>query len=186
MLRGKPGPLSAVALTVCLSAAVTLSAVLVPTVHLAYREPSVRVALETATALIGLLVAFLVYGRARRSRRPDELVLALGLLWLAASNLLLAAIVSFIPTLNGLRPAVFAGSVVGACLLATAAVVPAHALSPLRLGRFIPVLAMAVTVPLTMLLSRQSGRFTAPVDAVGPHPSTNPWMLAVQAVSMVA
>ena len=63
-----------------------------------------RVALETAASLIGLLVAFLVYGRARRSRRPDELVLALGLVWLAGSNLLLAAVVSFIPTLNALRP----------------------------------------------------------------------------------
>src|SRR5690348_8465831 len=111
MLRGKSGPLSALALTVCLSVAVTLSAVFVPPMHLAYRAPSLRVALETASALIGLLVALLVYGRARRSRRPDEFVLALGLVWLAASNLLLAAIVAFIPRLDPARPAVFSSAV---------------------------------------------------------------------------
>src|SRR5690348_6263392 len=128
MNRGKLGPLTAVLMTACLSAAVTLAVVLVPSLHLAYREPSLRVALEMAASLIGLLVAYLVYGRARRSRKPEELILALGLLWLAASNLLLAAIVAFIPTLNHARTLVFAGSAVGALLIALAAVGPPRAL----------------------------------------------------------
>src|SRR3954451_12851852 len=100
MNRGKLGPLTAVLVTACLSGAVTLAVVLVPSLHLAYREPSLRVALETADSLIALLVAPLASGRAGRSREPEELVLALGLVWLAFSNLLLAAIVAFIPALN--------------------------------------------------------------------------------------
>src|SRR5262245_10862850 len=100
MHREQRGPLSAVAVTASLSAAVTLAAIAVPSLQLGYREPSLRVALETASSMIVLLVALLLYGRARRSRRPDELVLAMGLVWLAGSNLLLAAVVAFIPSLN--------------------------------------------------------------------------------------
>src|SRR3954468_22871122 len=158
MNRGKLGPLTAVLVTACLSGAVTLAVVLVPSLHLAYREPSLRVALETAASLTALLVAYLVYGRARRlppppvpplvrgrarrSRRPEELVLALGLVWLAFSNLLLAAIVAFTPALNQARPLVFAGSAVGALLIATAAVVPRRTLSGLRAGRLLPLGAL--------------------------------------------
>src|SRR4051812_10488518 len=68
MNRGKLGPLTAVLVTACLSGAVTLAVVLVPSLHLAYREPSLRVALETAASLTALLVAYLVYGRARPRR----------------------------------------------------------------------------------------------------------------------
>src|SRR3954469_13448450 len=57
MNRGKLGPLTAVLVTACLSGAVTLAVVLVPSLHLAYREPSLRVALETAASLIALLAA---------------------------------------------------------------------------------------------------------------------------------
>ena len=64
-----------------------------PSIHLAYREPSLRVALETASVLIALLMALLVHGRARRTRSSNELVLALGLVWLAAANLFTAALV---------------------------------------------------------------------------------------------
>jgi len=186
MLRGKSGPLSALALTVCLSAAVTLAAVFVPPVHLAYHAPSLRVALETASALIGLLVALLVYGRARRSRRPDEFVLALGLVWLAASNLLLAAIVAFIPRLDQARPAVFAGAVVGSGLIALAATAPPSALAWRQFGRYVPVAAVALTVGLTFMLAHERGHRTPPRDALRPHPSSNPWLLAMQVIAMIA
>src|SRR3954467_1364513 len=160
MLRGKLGPLTAVLMTACLSAAVTLAVVLVPSLHLAYREPSLRVALETAASLIALLVAYLVYGRARRSRKPEELVLALGLVWLAASNILLAAIVAFIPALNQARPLVFAGAFVGALLIAVAALAPARSLSARGPARLFPLAALGATGLIWLLLAetRHHGR----------------------------
>ncbi len=67
------------AATAALGAIATLAFVLVPALRFAYHAPSLRVALETAAALIALLAAFLVLGRLRRTRRFDYLLLALGL-----------------------------------------------------------------------------------------------------------
>jgi signal transduction histidine kinase len=175
-------------MTACVSAAVTLAVVLVPSLHLAYREPSLRVALETAASLIALLVAYLVYGRARRSRKPEELVLALGLVWLAFSNLLLAAIVAFIPALNEARPLVFAGSFVGALLIAIAAVAPARNLSARGPARLFPLAALAVTGLIWLLLAetRHHGRHVGLYTASKPHLTSNPWLLVVQLTTMVA
>src|SRR3954451_20561236 len=186
MNRGKLGPLTAVLMTACLSFAVTLAVVLVPSLHLAYREPSLRVALETAASLIALLVAYLVYGRARRSRTPEELVLALGLVWLAFSNILLAAIVAFTPALNQARPLVFAGSAVGALLIATAAVVPRRTLSGLRAGRLLPLGALATTglLWLGLVVARGSRHHHALYSARSPHITSNTWLLAVQLTTM--
>jgi signal transduction histidine kinase len=190
MQRGKMGPLTAVLMTACLSAAITLAVVLVPSLHLAYREPSLRVALETAATLIALLVAYLVYGRARRSRRPEELILALGLVWLALSNLLLATIVAFIPTFNQMRPVVFAGSAVGAILIAAAAVVPSSTLSDRRLGRLVPLAAVGLTVGLSAglisLHSSARGSRSAPASATSPHLTSNLWLLTLQLATMIA
>src|SRR3954447_21800001 len=86
-------PRTLVWLTAGACAAVTAVVVAVPSIHLAYRAPSLRVTLETASVLIALLMALLVYGRARRTRSSNELVLAFGLVWLAAANLLTAVLV---------------------------------------------------------------------------------------------
>jgi len=186
MHREQRGPLSAVAVTASLSAGVTLAAIVVPSLQLGYREPSLRVALETASSMIVLLVALLLYGRARRSRRPDELVLALGLVWLAGSNLLLAAVVSFIPTLNHARPVVVASSTVGACLVAAAAVVPGSAFSNRRLVRAIPLAAAAVTVLLAYLVATSHGHHRPLPSASAPHPTSNLLLLGLQVAATVA
>src|SRR3954454_19645672 len=86
-------PRTLVGLTAGAGAAVTAALVTVPSIHLAYHVPALRVALETASVLIALLMALLVHGRARRTRSSSELVLALGLVWLAAANLFTAALV---------------------------------------------------------------------------------------------
>jgi signal transduction histidine kinase len=188
MHRGKLGPLTAVVMTACASIAITLTVLLVPSLHLAYREPSLRVALETAASLIALLVAYLVYGRARRSRKPDDLVLALGLVWLAGSNLLLAAIVAFIPALDPARQLVFACAAVGALLIAIAAVLPGRALSGRRAARFIPLAALGVTALLWLGLraARTTGAHHRVYSAASPHITSNPWQLTVQLATMLA
>lgn len=49
----------------------------------AYAAPAARASLETAVTLVGALVAFLVFGRFRRNRRPEDLAIALALALLA-------------------------------------------------------------------------------------------------------
>jgi hypothetical protein len=74
------------------AAAVTVAVVTLPFLRFAYRAPALHVALETANALVALLVGFLIYGRFRQSRRMRELLLVLALSIAAVANLALSAL----------------------------------------------------------------------------------------------
>ncbi|HWH29212.1 MAG TPA: hypothetical protein VNU26_09670, partial [Mycobacteriales bacterium] len=96
--------------------------VLVPAVHFAYRARSLHVALETANAVIALLVAYLLYGRFRASARLQELLLVLALATVAVANLVLTALPAALPgteDLGGWAP--LAVRLVGTLLLTAAA-----------------------------------------------------------------
>ena len=88
-MRRLPNPILTAALV---SAAATAAVVFVPALRFAYRVPQLHVALETSAALIGLLAAYLVFGRFRRSGRLDDFTLCYSLSLLAFSNLFFAAI----------------------------------------------------------------------------------------------
>jgi signal transduction histidine kinase len=62
------------ALTALSGAAVTLVAVLVPSLYLAYRLPALRGSVESAVAVAAALVAFLVFGRSHRHEPRDRIV----------------------------------------------------------------------------------------------------------------
>jgi signal transduction histidine kinase len=107
------------------SAAATVAVVLVPEVRFAYRAPQLHVALETAAALIGLLAAFLVFGRFRRNGLLGDLVLCYSLGLLACSNLLFAAIPTAVT--GGSHFSTWArlfGQLIGAVIFAAAAFAP--------------------------------------------------------------
>ncbi|HTX63692.1 MAG TPA: ATP-binding protein [Acidimicrobiales bacterium] len=63
----------------------------------AYKAPELRASLETAVALVGMLVAFLVFGRFRRSRRLDDLAIATALVLLALDYPVFVALASSLP-----------------------------------------------------------------------------------------
>jgi len=107
-----------------LATAATVAVLAVPQLRFAYEAPSLRAALETASAMIALVAAYLVYGRFLRSRRVDALLLAFALGVLAASNLFLAVLIAAWPNGYG-RLVAAAGSLAGALLLAAAALAPA-------------------------------------------------------------
>ena len=96
-----PARLSWLVAGVC--AALTLAVVTVPQLRFAYRAPALHVVLETASAVVALLVAFLVHGRFRQSARAQDLLLALGLLVVAVANLALTALPSAVSPQRG-RP----------------------------------------------------------------------------------
>ena len=70
----------------------TLLVVLVPFIRFAYEAPALHVALETAEALIAVVVGYLALGRYRESARAQDLLLACGLAILAVANLVLTAV----------------------------------------------------------------------------------------------
>ena len=140
-----------------LAAVATLAVITLPFVRFAYRAPALHVALETANALIALLVGFLVYGRFRQSRRTQEWLVVLALGTVAVANLVLTAI-PFAVTIDRQeefsRWAAVAIRFLGTALLATAAIVPRRAVvDPRRARRLVLALAGVVgTVAVAALV----------------------------------
>lgn len=136
--------------TAAVALGVTLLFVVVQPLRFAYRAPALHLVLETAEGCVALAVAYLVAGRFREHRRWQELLLTIGLLVLAATNLLLSAVpvALALPQDEELsRWAPLVVRLVGTLLVATAAVVPVHATVPR--GRERPVvLASAVALVL--------------------------------------
>jgi signal transduction histidine kinase len=127
---------------------VTLVFQIGPGLEFAYRRPALRAGLETTEALVALLVAYLVLGRLGRTRKVDDLVIAVALGVFAGGNLVFGVL----PTLLGSGGADpvsgWAGigiRLVGACLFALAAVAPRRPLWH-RLRRAPTVVAVTICV----------------------------------------
>lgn len=111
--------------TVAVAFALTVVVLLLPSGDGAVDSPLLRVALETANTIVALLVAFLVYGRFRRSGRAQELLLVLGLCAVAVGNLALTALPSAsVETADLTRWAALPVRLLGTLLIATAALTP--------------------------------------------------------------
>ncbi len=104
----------------------TVLIALVSRVRFAYTGVGAHVMIATAIALIGALAAGLVVARFRRSRRTQDLALALALVVLSGSELCLSALPAALGQIdsNFVAWAPFAGRVVGALLFALSVAVP--------------------------------------------------------------
>ena len=147
--RASPRRLSSpIVLVALISAALTATVVLVPALRFAYRQPDVHVAIETAAALIGLLAAFLVFGRFLRNGQLEDFALCYSLTVLACSNLFFAALPGVVT--SGVDHfstwARLFGQLFGGLVFAAAAVLPQRRL---RLRR-VPALLGAVSLPLVL------------------------------------
>ena len=123
---------------------------------LATFRPPLRVAVETAAALIALLAAYLALGRLRRTVALDELLLVIALYVLAFSNFAYGVL----PAIFGHGAddvwawAVTVGQTVGAAGLAGAALLPVHRVgvrASLRRSAFAPLFALATTVAVGLV-----------------------------------
>jgi signal transduction histidine kinase len=138
------------ATTAVVSGAATVAFALVPQLHLDYRWPSVRLALETSGSLIALVAAFLVFGRLLRRTYLNELLLACALAVLALSNLFFVTV----PTVARWAPddlTVWAAPIarsLGAVLFAMAAFVPHRRLR--RSGSLLGLAAASVITALAL------------------------------------
>jgi signal transduction histidine kinase len=187
--RRHPAALAAVVLGFC--AALTIAVVALPFVRFAYRAPALHVSLETANALIALLVAYLVYGRFRNSRRLQDLLLSMALCTVAAANLLLTALPTALtfgqvgdPTDRGAT----AIRLLGTFVLTAAAVVPRRTYVRDR-RTVLAVAAMAVLgVVLGLVLIgslRVDDVLAAPDDATRPLLVSDPALLTAQGIGAV-
>jgi len=128
------------------AAALTAATSLVPGFTLAYSSPQLHIALETATALISFLVAYLVYGRFRERKRLDDLMLASALVLIASTSLVFSAVPHTVPAEGARNFSVWAsvgGAVLGALTLALAAFAPAKRVSSPRRATVIAALCCA-------------------------------------------
>jgi signal transduction histidine kinase len=110
----------------------TMLIVVIPDLRFAYRNPDLHVALLSVESLIGLLAAALAAERFKRRGRLPDLLLWMALLALSLSTLLFAAV----PAVFADATSVFStwsalvGRLVGAVLLAAAALVPDRRVRP--------------------------------------------------------
>ena len=83
---------SYVLLTSVGAAVATLAVTFVPTLRFAYDAPGLHVQLEAVAGVVGLVAAYLMAGRFRRTGYPGDLLLAWALAVLALGNLFLGAL----------------------------------------------------------------------------------------------
>src|SRR5215218_3988092 len=182
-------PVVLTAWVVLLATVATLAVVTVPFLRFAYRAPALHVALETANALIALLVAYLVYGRFRQSRRTQELLVILALCSVAVANLLLTAVPSVVAISRGEdfdRWGALGIRLLGTLLLAAAALLPRRAaVDPRRAGRLVlGVVGLVATVGVAGTI--WADRLPPTVDpSVALGDATRPLLVAHPAVLVV-
>jgi signal transduction histidine kinase len=177
-----------VLVTAVVSAVVTLAVALLPQLHFAYWQPLLHAALETAASLIALLAGFLFFGRLRRARRLNELLLAYALALLALLNFFLLTV----PAVAPLAPpelmswAALLCSSLGAGLFALAAFVPPRPLRPglvLAGGVAGVATAVLVTAVASTLIERvrlEAAAVRLPELPMQPDLHARPEVLALQ------
>jgi signal transduction histidine kinase len=183
---------SPVALTggVALAAAVaTVAVVTLPFVRFAYRAPALHVVLETANALVALLVAYLVYGRFRQTRRTQELLVVLALSTVAVANLVLTA-VPFAVTIGHeaefSRWAAVVIRLLGTILLATAALVPSRLVLDRPWTRALVLGLIGTVVTVTVVVTVRGADLPPTVDpSVTIGDATQPLLVAHPAVMVI-
>ena len=191
LMRRLSNPILTAAL---ISAAATAAVVFVPALRFAYRGPELHIAIETAAALIGLLAAYLVYGRYRRSGQLADFVLCYSLALLACSNLFFATL----PAVSSGGSEEFGtwarlcGQLLGSVLFAMAAFAPRRRLlldrpQTIAAALSLPLLLVAVASFVAYFASRlPTGVELLPTPEASRRPRLdgNPALLAAQLAGM--
>jgi signal transduction histidine kinase len=176
-------------------AVVTLAVVVVPTLAFAYARPDLHLVLETAEALIGVSVVYLLVGRLQQRRQGSDEWLLFALVLLAGTNIAAAvqgAVLSEAVQDDAAWGQV-SGRLVGAVAIAWASFAP-HRLIPRAPTAVARALLGALGVIVAVLVI---GQWWAPhlppllTEFVDPQPATrpllvgHPMLLGAQAASAV-
>jgi signal transduction histidine kinase len=147
--------------------AATLGVSLLAPLRMAYSAPSLHVALETGTGLIGLVATAIVIRGWRDGPRLDRLVIAAGLAVIALTGAALAAMVAISPGAGPRGIVALTGMLVGSLLVAAGAFAPARRPAAPRaaVATTVVVAAAAVTAalgPVEFLLDQWRGHARTP------------------------
>jgi signal transduction histidine kinase len=154
---------------------------------LEYRSPASHLVLETVDACIAVLLAYLVYGRFRRSGSRQDLLLLQGLALLGVANASLVLTLAnshWVDVLGVWLPPPL--RVVGTLLIAAAALLPRRQVrSAWQRWVAVPLVSLVLVVALVVLWQRDR---LPHVDRLGPPSGShdNPGLLATQVVTLLA
>jgi signal transduction histidine kinase len=161
--------------------------VVLPAARFAYRAPGLHVALETANALIALLLAYLVYGRYRQRGSFQDFLVVQAMVAAAVANLVLTALpaaLGIASVEDGSRWGALAIRFLGSVALAVASLASPGIPAGRRARVVLPLVLAVVSVGTVGAVFW--GRWPSPVDAaqVGntavPRLSADPVLLAAQ------
>jgi signal transduction histidine kinase len=169
----------------------TLAVSLVAPLRFAYHAPSLRVALDTGGALIGLVATVIVVRGCRDAPRLDRLAVAAGLAVMALTNGVLTALLAVVPG-SGPRAAIaVTGTLVGAVLLLVGAVAPTRrpraprAAALWTVGLTIGALVLAAG-PVTLVMAQGGGAAEPAGPLLAEPPAEAALILATAACFAVA
>jgi signal transduction histidine kinase len=174
------GVVTAAAAGVATAGAVVLA--LIPAAQFAYVAPALDVMIETTGVLVGLLVACLVAGRFRLSRRLDDFILACGLGALVVSGLLFHVLAALRrESADGPLWGPGTGQLLGAVLLAGAAFAPATRVRHAPRASLMLVIGsglLLAAVGLALLAEHLHVREVSVHRVLGAHVSDQPFVSA--------
>ena len=150
---------------------VTLLAFTTPILPFAFRSSSAELVLETSSALVAALAAYLVLLRFRENRMASDLFLAYPLALFALTNLLLSTFASL-----AVRPsepfsawASLVAGLVGAAVFAAAAYIPRRPVRrPEGAGRFAAACAVGTLTVICTAVGLVADRLPVPIDLGDP------------------
>jgi signal transduction histidine kinase len=149
--------------------ATTVAVPLAAPLRFVYPAPSLHVALETCTALIGLLATAIVVRGWRENPRLDRLIIAAGLAVIAVTSAVLATMVAISPGSGPRGLVALTGMLVGSLLVCAGAFAPARRLArpAAAAGAMLAVVLVALIAaagPVELVLDEWRGQ-QRPADA---------------------
>jgi signal transduction histidine kinase len=176
-----------------LAGVLTTLVMVLPFVHFAYRSTALHATIETASGLVALLAAFLVFGRFRRTARSDDLALATALGFLACANFVFSAMPWALFSEDSMRFSAWTsliGTVAGAGVLAFASLMPSRRLKrPRQTAKAVLIAALVVYAWAAVLIGLYETRLPLGFDPAtssppgGVHPVGSHALLVMQLVA---
>lgn len=180
---------------IAIGLAVTLAVTFIPPLRFSYRNPALHIVLDTIEAMIGLLVAYVMYGRFRSSRQARDLAVVLALTLLGVSNLVFSVVLEV--TAREAGEALASWTPVGTRLIGTmtfavGAFIPARIRVPRARTFAIPASFGLVVVAFISIIFASASFLPTPLDVtIDPGASEqalivgHPALLAAQVGSMI-
>ena len=162
------------------AAVLTLLISVIPSVRFAYRSEAAHAAVETAVIISAALAAALIAGRALRNGSRNEMLLAAALATLASSSLVFSLVPVLADWSRGFSTwGGVAGRVIGALMIAAAAVLPERSLGdPPRAARRAAVAIAAGLAGLIVLAAAFAGDIPTGIDpTLSPESADRPRLI---------